>query len=380
MDFYGRMAQELAAGERIALLTVVYTEGSVPRKAGAKMMVNAKGLMLGTIGGGCPEVEASTEAMQIASYGGARLCVMEMRHQREDLEAHPEDDVLICGGIQKVVLESLHVSEPNGQLMQRVLARLDKGDAPQALVSLWRETSPIRPLPQRVGTMSDVEVTRLAVWADGRIEGEMPADNGVAVQEVIAAVQAVTSAVAEKSKPQLVNVEANGTNWAVYGELPERAKRLVIAGAGHVAVPLCQVAALCGYTVTVVDDREDFATEERFPSARAVVTADFGEFFRALDIDEGMSIVIITRGHRCDELCLHAIAGRRSRYIGMIGSRHRTAIVRERLQERGYDLAWIDSLNAPIGLDLGAETPEEIAVAIVAQMIAQAPERTKKGY
>lgn len=379
MDFYGRLSQELAAGERLALLTVVYTEGSVPRKAGAKMMVNAQGQMLGTIGGGCPEVEASTEAMQVARTGGGRLCVMEMRHQREDLEANPEEEVLICGGIQKVLVESLSSAEPQGQLMQRVLERLDKGEAPQALVTLWRETSAERPLPQRVGTMADVEVARVAVWASGQIEGELPGAD-LTIAETQAAVRALAAKVAASCKPQFSHVEACGQTWSVYGEPLERAKRLVIAGAGHVAVPLCQVAALCGYAVTVVDDREEFATPERFPAARAVVTADFGEFFSALDIDAGMSIVIITRGHRCDEQCLHAIAGRRSRYLGMIGSRHRTAIVRERLQESGYDQAWIDSLNAPIGLDLGAETPEEIAVAIVAQMIDQAPERTKKGY
>lgn len=368
MNFYDTLRSRLAAGEQLALATVVRTEGSVPRRAGAKMLVDARGSIVGTIGGGCPEAEASREAADIAENGGCQICRIEMRHTKADVESPENEEVLVCGGVQEVLLEPLAADIPNGELLLKALRSQENGDPPCAVIAVWMEEGEEKPIPRRCGFMRSAHMQRFAVWSDGRILGTSIHHIPDEWREVL--LKAAREA--EKNRqPYCQNTAMGSLACRIYAEPLEQTLRLIIAGAGHVAVPLCRVAALCGYRVTVVDDRPEFAVSERFPDAAEVVSADFSEYFAALNIDAAMSIVIITRGHRCDEQCLHAINGRKCLYLGMIGSHHRTELVRERLREMGYAAEWIDSLHAPIGLDIGAETPEEIAVAIAAQMIAQ---------
>ena len=368
MNFYETLRSRLAAGEQLALATVVRTEGSVPRRAGAKMMVDARGRLLGTIGGGCPEAEAGREAAETAERGGCKICRIEMRHTKADVENPDNEEVLVCGGMQEVLLEPLSAVIPNGELMLKVLRSQEEGDPPCAVLAVWLEEGEEQPIPQRCGVMRSANMQRFACWSDGRVLGTSIHP----VPEEWRDVLLKAALEAEKTRrPYCQDTAMGSLACRIYAEPLEQTLRLIIAGAGHVAVPLCRVAALCGYRVTVVDDRPEFAVSERFPDAAEVVSADFSEYFAALNIDAAMSIIIITRGHRCDEQCLHAINGRKCLYLGMIGSHHRTELVRERLREMGYAAEWIDSLHAPIGLDIGAETPEEIAVAIAAQMIAQ---------
>ncbi|MDO5295539.1 MAG: XdhC family protein [bacterium] len=372
MNFYEKLCASLMADERLALATVVRTEGSVPRRAGAKMLINAQGLMLGTIGGGCPEAEASREALEVAEKGGCKICRIEMRHTKADVERSDSEEVLVCGGMQEVLLEPLNAGIPNGELLLNVLQSQTSGVAPCALVAVWIEEGEEMPIPQRCGVMRSANVQRFAVWSDGRVLGTSVHPLPDEWRNML--LQAARET--EKTRqPYCQNVAMGSLACRIYAEPMMPELRLIVAGAGHVAVPLVRIAALCGYRVTVVDDRPEFATPERFPEAAEVLSVDFREYFSKLSIDQATSIVIITRGHRCDEQCLHAINGRKCLYLGMIGSHHRTELVRERLREMGYADSWIASLHAPIGLDIGAETPEEIAVAIVGEMIAQ---RNKK--
>ncbi|MBQ7567690.1 XdhC family protein [bacterium] len=370
MNFYENLLSLLRSEQQIALVTVVRTEGSVPRKAGTKMLVDAKGTMLGTIGGGCPEAEAGREATEVAALGGCKICHIEMRHGKEDLrKAERENqDVLICGGFQEVLMEPLSREIPNGELMLKALQSMEHGDAPSVLLAVWMEEGDPSPIPNRCGTIRSANMQRFVYWPDGRVMGTsihpIPDEWLRVLRETALCAENIQSCVCQEA-------DMGALRCRVYAEPMELPLRLFIAGAGHVAVPLCHLAAMCGYRVSVVDDRAEFATKERFPDAAEVITADFVKYFSELKIDAATSVVIVTRGHRWDEQCLHAINGRRMLYLGMIGSHHRTAIVRDRLREMGYPQSWIDSLNAPIGLDIGAETPEEIAVAIVAQMIAQ---------
>jgi xanthine dehydrogenase accessory factor len=145
---------------------------------------------------------------------------------------------------------------------------------------------------------------------------------------------------------------------------------LFIAGGGHIAVPLTDMAAQAGFRVTVVDDRREFSEGGRFPRAHEVVTAPFGEFFRCLETDPAACVVIITRGHRHDRECLEAVLDGKLAYIGMIGSRRRIATVFDSLRKKGVPRARLDRIHSPIGLDIGALTPAEIAVSILAELVA----------
>jgi xanthine dehydrogenase accessory factor len=157
----------------------------------------------------------------------------------------------------------------------------------------------------------------------------------------------------------------------VYLEPHRPPPELVIVGAGHIARPLCAVGALMGFRVTVLDDRPEFATRERFPEAAAVLRADFADPFRGVPIHAGTHLVLVTRGHKYDFEALRDLLARPEgpAYVGMVGSRRRVRAALEQLVREGIPTARLAAIHAPIGLDIGAETPEEIALSIAAEMI-----------
>jgi len=147
-------------------------------------------------------------------------------------------------------------------------------------------------------------------------------------------------------------------------------ERLIILGGGHVALPVAEFAARTGFLVTVVDDRLSFANPGRFPMAEQVICDEFAHAIETLEIQETDYVVIVTRGHRHDGLCLRAIGrGKEPAYLGMIGSRRRVGFVKEELLAEGYDAGRLSRLKSPIGLKIGAVTPEEIAISILAEVI-----------
>ena len=145
---------------------------------------------------------------------------------------------------------------------------------------------------------------------------------------------------------------------------------LYLFGAGHVAAAVYKVARIAGFEVTVVDDRESYANRERFPDAHDVIAEDFEQAMARLSPNESSYMVIVTRGHRDDMRVLRWAVGTPARYIGMIGSRRKTIAIFKELEKEGFSATQFERVNAPVGLEIGAVTPEEIGVAIVAEMIA----------
>lgn len=145
--------------------------------------------------------------------------------------------------------------------------------------------------------------------------------------------------------------------------------RLIILGGGHIARPLCEFSAKCGFSVTVVDDRPSFANRQRFPEAKAVVCESFDRCFPLLNINKAAFVVVITRGHRHDLDCLRQVLTYDTAYTGMIGSKRRVRAAMEQLLGEGYPKDKLDAVRAPIGLDIGAETPEEISISILSELI-----------
>jgi xanthine dehydrogenase accessory factor len=145
---------------------------------------------------------------------------------------------------------------------------------------------------------------------------------------------------------------------------------LYIFGAGHVAINVCRVAADAGFEVIVTDDRSSYATKERFPAAREVHALDFDEAMQKLDPGESAYVVIVTRGHRDDMRILRWAVQTRAHYVGMIGSKRKVIEISKTLQKEGIPAHLFDRVHSPIGLDIGAVTPEEIAVSITAELIA----------
>ena len=146
--------------------------------------------------------------------------------------------------------------------------------------------------------------------------------------------------------------------------------QLVIFGAGHIGMPLSRLAAVLGFEVTVVDDRERFANAERFPDAARIIVEPFDEAIQRVELTPWTYLVLVTRGHEHDEATLRHVVGSPAPYIGMIGSRRRVLVVFERLRAMGVPQEFIRRIYAPIGVDIGARTPEEIALAILAEIVS----------
>lgn len=152
------------------------------------------------------------------------------------------------------------------------------------------------------------------------------------------------------------------------------APRLVVCGAGHVGASLAKLAAFAGYQTTLLDDRAEFLKRERFPEKQIelIVADDWASAVRAATGNgRGVSVAVVTRGHNEDEQCMQAVVLAEPDYIGLIGSKRRTSIVIERLRESGVPDEQLKKIHAPIGLDIGAVTPEEVALAILAEIVAE---------
>jgi xanthine dehydrogenase accessory factor len=157
----------------------------------------------------------------------------------------------------------------------------------------------------------------------------------------------------------------------LYVERIEPPAELVIVGAGHIAQPLAGIGKLLGLRVTVLDDRPEFATRERFPDADQVIVVDFDDPLAGIEVGPRTSLVLVTRGHRHDYDCLRVLARTADEpaYVGMIGSRRRVRAAFEQLAAEGLDASWLARIHAPLGLDIGAETPAEIAIAVAAEIV-----------
>jgi xanthine dehydrogenase accessory factor len=185
------------------------------------------------------------------------------------------------------------------------------------------------------------------------------------------AVRAARARIAPPAHAGTDVLEAEDVRCTVYLEPHRPSPELVIVGAGHIARPLCAVGALLGFRVTVLDDRPEFATRERFPEAAEVLRADFSDPFRGVAIHEGTHLVLVTRGHKYDFEALRDVLHRPQApaYVGMVGSRRRVRAALEQLVREGIPRERLAAVHAPIGLDVGAETPEEIAVSIAAEIV-----------
>ena len=186
-----------------------------------------------------------------------------------------------------------------------------------------------------------------------------------------AAVAAARPRLAASARAGTHALEAGGVRCTVYLETHRPRPELVIVGAGHIARPLCTVGALLGFRVVVLDDRPEFATRERFPEAAEVLRADFADPFRDVPIHGGTHLVLVTRGHKYDFEALRGLlAGPEvPAYVGMVGSRRRVRAALEQLVREGIPRERLAAVHAPIGLDIRAETPEEIAISIAAEIV-----------
>lgn len=173
------------------------------------------------------------------------------------------------------------------------------------------------------------------------------------------------------SKPVVIQVQGqNDSYYRIYWDRLKSNNKAIIFGGGHISQPLAQIMSLLHFQVTVIDDRPEFANQARFPSVDKVICQNFSKAFSQINIDSDTAVIIVTRGHRYDLDCLRATINCNARYWGMIGSRRRVKEIVGLLKEEGISEERLKRLKSPIGLDIRAETPEEIAVSITAEVVS----------
>jgi xanthine dehydrogenase accessory factor len=250
-------------------------------------------------------------------------------------------------------------------------------DLYQSIVALRREgrKGALATIVNVRGSIPSFETAKMLVRDDGSMVGTI--GGGCVEADVWQAAREVM----EKERPRTMTFNLNqnpkddtglvcGGTLEVFIEPILPIASLYILGAGHVAHSVHKIARLAGFETVIIDDRQAYANRERFPDAREVIADDFERAMTKVEPDENSYVVIVTRGHRDDMRCLRWAVDTRARYIGMIGSKRKVISVYTELEKQGVPREKLERVNAPIGLEIGAITPEEIAVAIVAEMIA----------
>jgi xanthine dehydrogenase accessory factor len=321
-----------------ALATIITSDGSTPRASGAKMIIRNDGSICGTIGGGALEGSVMSKASDVFKEKKAR--VEEYHLNKNDLNSLG----MICGGDLEVLIDYIDPADPEYLKMYRTLLDLYNKAKTSYLVTL---------IPSDEKDYNTKK--QFIMLEDGTIPGCSAAGIGDFKFFISKGVSYKVARYAENKRAILEAIN-----------IPHR---VYIFGAGHVGEKLGWILDFVDFPVTVLDDRPEFASKERFPYANVRVMENFEKSFDVLDIDRYSFIVIVTRGHVHDGTVLGLALKTNAGYIGMIGSRRKRDGIYQRLLNSGYTKDDLDRVHAPIGIPIGDETPEEIAVSIAAQLI-----------
>ncbi len=339
--------QELEQRKPVAVATVVRTSGSTPQKPGAKLLVRADGSGVGTLGGGCVEGDIWFAAQQLMKRGGAAQ--MRDYQLNEDLAAQ---DGLVCGGTMYFLIDPIRQQEAAGYLeFSKEVVEAYRGGKPVAIANLMAA-------PPDSGLQVGA---KMLVRENGSLSGTL-GDQRLDAQAATRA----RSLMALGKNEYLTRDDGAECFIEAFTTPPT----LLAVGGGHVSKALAAVALSAGFRLFVIDDRPEFANPQRFPEADVVKAGEYETTLKSLPINANTFIVIATRGHRYDDAALAAAMDTPASYVGLLGSQRKTILIYEELLQKGWPMERVRAVNAPIGLNLGARTPEEIAISIMAEILA----------
>ncbi len=345
MDVINEIMSALTKRDRAVLATIVSSSGSTPLPAGASLMVSEGGrLVRGSIGGGAVEGNVVAECSRRLSEGTA------VSIHSFVLSDPAEEDGMICGGSVEVLIERL--GESDLPVFRSLVELRQQGKD----CTLLRAVSPASGDAGRM-VLENVSEEAIARPPLSGLLGDFAVSGGVFLQSYLKAQRGEGVARIEGSKGEIIL-------QAIVGSQP-----LLIFGGGHIGRSLSRIAAVAGFMVTVIDNRQEYARPARFPDASRTLMKQWHEAFAELEINKSTSIVIVTRGHQSDKEVLSEAIKTPARYIGMIGSARKITATYDGLRREGVSVEALARVHAPIGLDIGAVTADEIAVSIVAELI-----------
>ena len=327
------------------LATVVRTKGSTPQKSGAMLLVKEDGTGVGTLGGGCVEGDIWFAAREmLRNNAGPEF---KEYFLNEDIAAR---DGLVCGGTMYFYLEPMTNNNDFQDIGQKVLEAYDGGE-PVALATVVSDESD-----------SGLLGAKLLLSVDGTVNGSLGSvaldKKATEIAMRIADLGAIESFVTD-----------DGLEIFIEGFTTP--PTLIMVGGGHVGKATADLADSLGYTVQIVDDRNEFSNSERFPYANETIVTSYDDWAKHININVNTFVVVATRGHRYDDMALESALQTPARYIGLLGSRRKTLMIYQRLLAQGISVDRLKEVKSPIGLDIGALTPEELAVSIMSEIIME---------
>jgi xanthine dehydrogenase accessory factor len=327
-------------GEDLVVASILSRSGSAPRIAGTKMVIRASQDIVGTIGGGLVEARVQEAARDTFKTGETRCFAFDM----SGLNAADMD--MICGGQVEVLLEFVAANKENRTVF----------NAWHEALSTGRDCRLITPLPAGEQTVTPHE--RCLLHGDGICFGPVPLSDNIR-QKLLQQTEGLRHAKVVPLEREEYFVEPCTVPTTLY-----------LLGAGHVSQPTAALGSMVGFRTVVLDDREAFANQERFPEADDVrALPSFDGCIAALPIDRNSYVVIVSRGHMHDQDLLRQALQTEAGYIGMIGSLGKRDKIYANLRAEGFSQQVLDQVYSPIGLDIGAETPAEIAVSIIGELV-----------
>ncbi len=370
------LSEAVSHRKPVAFTALVETRGSTPQKAGATMLVFPDGSQVGTLGGGCVEAEVKRRALLLLDHGQTELLTFQLDSD------FGWDDGLICGGRMKMLVDPirpdtdltyyhklLEVLSAGAGFTEAVVLEVDKSGGLAADRFLLGDTGEV--LATRSAAQRSIE------WHDQNEVMGGEADHAIAPtsRHTLADGQRPHSAslLPESVKQHFRPLSQRPRPYVAGGVsfLPHlRRCRLIIVGAGHVGQKVAQLASEVDFDTWVVDDREQYCNPDRFPRAKRLIVGDIDTALSDLDIDSDSYCLIVTRGHQHDEEALYHLAVSSARYVGLIGSKRKIKMIFDDLQREGISREALARVYAPLGFDIGSQTVPEIAVSIVAELIA----------
>lgn len=324
--------------ETFVLISILKSSGSTPRTKGTTMLVSCNGENFGTIGGGLLEAKIVKYASEIV-IKKQQICVM-------DINLSPEESGgigMVCGGYLSIILDPISTGKCIEVFFSSCLDIIKQGHKCNFL-TLYRVDKQSK------------KASHYLVY-DNKILSDSNTPNQKQINLI------------EQYNTQFPNVSIANLNNIMIACSPIYIPKLYIIGAGHIAQPTAIMANIVGFSVIVMDDRQYFANLKRFPNVEAIKIVDFSNAFHDVHIESESFIVIITRGHIYDAIVLEQAILTNALYIGMIGSTKKRNSIFESLKKKGFKNRDIRRIHSPIGIDIGSETPEEIALSIVAEMV-----------
>jgi len=341
-DIYGLLSQD----KTLALVTVVATWGSTPQVAGAMMVVNSDGSTAGTVGGGNAERLITQDA--ILSLGEGRPVL------KNYILAEGGNTEMVCGGKMRVFIE------PVGE-EKDFFEDLDN-EAGSGRTSALAIIISGKEIP------SSFIGKKMLITSDGATMGSL----GMGKIEKLVVPEALRAIEEDSLRLKIYPLEETKKQEVIIfiNVIPGEAN-LVIAGGGHIAKPLLEIAKVLGFNVTIVDDRKEYANKSRFPLADEIICGDFKEVFSNLTLNKNSSVVVVTHGHRYDKQVLEEVLKSKAGYVGCIGSKRKAKQTFQYLKSAGYSEEDAERVHIPVGLDIGAKTPAEISLSILAQIVKE---------